>query len=50
MVVQMGSSAVAEGVEIEAEAQACRTLGFEFGQGYHLGRPESAERLTAKLG
>ncbi len=49
MVVQMGSSAVAEGVENEAEAQACQALGFEFGQGYHLGRPDSTEHLAAKL-
>jgi EAL domain-containing protein (putative c-di-GMP-specific phosphodiesterase class I) len=30
---------LAEGVENEAEAQACREAGFELAQGYHFGRP-----------
>jgi EAL domain-containing protein (putative c-di-GMP-specific phosphodiesterase class I) len=31
---------LAEGVEEEGEAKACREIGFELMQGYHFGRPE----------
>ena len=34
-----GTTALAEGVESEAEHQACIELGFELGQGFYYGRP-----------
>jgi len=34
-----GIRTLAEGVECEEEAAACRAIGFELGQGYFLGRP-----------
>jgi len=36
----LGMRTVAEGVEREDEADVCRALGFELGQGYLFGRPE----------
>lgn len=33
---------IAEGVECEKEAAACRDLGFVYGQGYFIGRPRPA--------
>jgi EAL domain-containing protein (putative c-di-GMP-specific phosphodiesterase class I) len=36
---------VAEGIETEGEAQACREIGFSHGQGFHLGRPVPADQL-----
>lgn len=39
MTREMGISAVAEGIESEAEAQACRELGFDLAQGYFFGMP-----------
>lgn len=38
---------VAEGVSRAGEAKACRELGFELLQGFHLGRPVPAEDLPA---
>jgi EAL domain-containing protein (putative c-di-GMP-specific phosphodiesterase class I) len=40
MVHELGSSALAEGVETEAEAVVCREMGFELIQGFLTGRPE----------
>ncbi|HEX3908285.1 MAG TPA: EAL domain-containing protein, partial [Mycobacteriales bacterium] len=36
---------VAEGIETESELQCLTALGCDVGQGYHLGRPVSAERF-----
>jgi EAL domain-containing protein (putative c-di-GMP-specific phosphodiesterase class I) len=36
---------VAEGIETAAEARACAELGFTHGQGFHIGRPLSIERI-----
>jgi EAL domain-containing protein (putative c-di-GMP-specific phosphodiesterase class I) len=36
---------VAEGIETEAQARACAGIGFTYGQGLHLGRPRSIERI-----
>ncbi len=36
---------VAEGIETEGEARACREIGFSHGQGFHLGRPVLADQL-----
>ncbi len=38
-----GVLCLAEGVESEEELNACRQIGFEFAQGYLLGRPKPAE-------
>jgi EAL domain-containing protein (putative c-di-GMP-specific phosphodiesterase class I) len=37
---QFEAMVVAEGIETEAELEALRELGFGYGQGYYLGRPE----------
>ena len=39
MVRDLEIQALAEGVETDEEAQACRDLGFELGQGFFWGRP-----------
>ena len=43
MVREFGIAPLAEGVESKDEADACLDLGFEFAQGYHFGRPLSAD-------
>lgn len=52
-IVQLGSSLglkiVAEGVEDEASYQALRALGCDLAQGYHLSKPQPADRLEAWL-
>ena len=35
----LGVKTVAEGIETRSVARTCRTLGFDFGQGFLLGRP-----------
>jgi EAL domain-containing protein (putative c-di-GMP-specific phosphodiesterase class I) len=37
---------VAEGVETAGEAAALRTIGVDFGQGWHFGRPGPPEALS----
>jgi EAL domain-containing protein (putative c-di-GMP-specific phosphodiesterase class I) len=39
LVLDLGSVPLAEGVELEAEAAACREMGFQLVQGYLTGRP-----------
>ena len=39
MVKGLGITCLAEGIENEAEAKECTKLGFQLGQGFHLGRP-----------
>lgn len=43
MLVEMAhdfeSTAIAEGIETAAEAEACRDLGFDYAQGFFFGRP-----------
>ena len=39
MVRDLDIRALAEGIETEEEAEACRELGFELAQGYFYGRP-----------
>ena len=43
-----GVSLIAEGVESRAELATLRHLGIRYGQGYYLGRPESASHWIAK--
>ncbi|MCV3764508.1 EAL domain-containing protein [Rhizobium sp. TRM95796] len=45
-----GATTVAEGIETESQAAAVASLGFDLGQGYHLGRPltlDDAQDLIA---
>lgn len=44
----LGISVVAEGIETEDQVLALRTLECEYGQGFHLGRPQPA-RSRARL-
>jgi EAL domain-containing protein (putative c-di-GMP-specific phosphodiesterase class I) len=44
MARSMGVAPLAEGVETPEADQACRELGFTFGQGFHYGRPATASR------
>lgn len=46
LVHEMGITALAEGVETEADAVACEQLGFDLAQGYHYGRPAPAAIWT----
>jgi EAL domain-containing protein (putative c-di-GMP-specific phosphodiesterase class I) len=39
MVHDLGSVALAEGVELEEESVVCKQMGFDLGQGYLYGRP-----------
>jgi len=45
MVKELGSMALAEGVETEAEAEICRQMGFDLLQGYLTGRPAPFDTL-----
>jgi EAL domain-containing protein (putative c-di-GMP-specific phosphodiesterase class I) len=42
MVRDLDIKALAEGIETEAEADVCRTIGFDLAQGYFFGRPSPA--------
>jgi EAL domain-containing protein (putative c-di-GMP-specific phosphodiesterase class I) len=42
MVRELGVTPLAEGVETREEHEACRQLGFEFGQGFYYGKPAPA--------
>ena len=46
----LGLTVVAEGVETEHELSQLRRFGCDVAQGYHLGRPMSAEALETWLG
>ena len=46
MVTHMGIETIAEGIECEEEAEACREIGFGYAQGYHFGRPAPASVFT----
>lgn len=43
MVLDLGVVPLAEGVELQADADACRELGFELAQGFLFGRPAPVE-------
>jgi len=40
---------LAEGIETEQEAEACRDIGFQLGQGFHFGRPAPMETFAAQV-
>jgi EAL domain-containing protein (putative c-di-GMP-specific phosphodiesterase class I) len=39
----IGAQVIAEGIETEEDAQVLRALGVDFGQGYHLARPDAGQ-------
>lgn len=41
-----GIRTLAEGVETAEEADACRAIGFELGQGFYFGRPAPLQHLS----
>lgn len=43
MVRELDIAPLAEGIETEADSEACRQFGFEFGQGYYYGKPASVK-------
>src|SRR5205085_12465859 len=45
----LGLTAVAEGIEHEAQLVRLRRLGCQYGQGFFLGRPEPAEKIDELL-
>ena len=45
MAVDLRIQTIAEGIEAPGEADACRELGFDFGQGYLFGAPLLPEEL-----
>jgi EAL domain-containing protein (putative c-di-GMP-specific phosphodiesterase class I) len=45
LVLDLGSVPLAEGVEMEAEAQICCEMGFKLIQGYLTGKPIPADQL-----
>ncbi|MEQ1805476.1 MAG: EAL domain-containing protein [Burkholderiaceae bacterium] len=47
LVLDLGSIALAEGVELEEEAEVCREMGFQLIQGYLTGKPMAVEALPA---
>jgi EAL domain-containing protein (putative c-di-GMP-specific phosphodiesterase class I) len=47
--VTTGCGLIAEGIETDAELAALRSLGVSLGQGYHLGRPETARPISPSL-
>jgi EAL domain-containing protein (putative c-di-GMP-specific phosphodiesterase class I) len=49
MATTLGLTAIAEGVETEAQAAQARALGCDVSQGYFLSAPEPAEMLTERL-
>lgn len=45
MTRDFSTATLAEGIETAAEAEVCRELGFDYGQGYLYGRPMRIEQL-----
>jgi EAL domain-containing protein (putative c-di-GMP-specific phosphodiesterase class I) len=45
---ELGVAIIAEGIETAIEAEVCRQMGCQFGQGYHFGPPEAASALASR--
>ena len=39
----IGAKVIAEGIQNEEETQVLRAMGVDFGQGYHLARPDAGQ-------
>ncbi len=50
MTRDFSTATLAEGIETAAEAEVCRDLGFDYGQGYLYGRPMRVEQLNTPVG
>ncbi|MEP7300664.1 MAG: EAL domain-containing protein [Caldimonas sp.] len=48
LVADLGSVALAEGLEAETDAELCRQMGFQLMQGFLFGRPVPAESLVGR--
>ncbi len=46
--IELGIQVIAEGVETPEEAEVCRELGCQFGQGFFFGLPKAATFLKPK--
>lgn len=46
LVSDLGIASLAEGIETEAEHDACRQMGFTFAQGFYYGRPALASAFV----
>jgi EAL domain-containing protein (putative c-di-GMP-specific phosphodiesterase class I) len=46
IVNDLGIASLAEGVETAAEHEACRQMGFQFGQGFHYGKAALAQAIA----
>jgi EAL domain-containing protein (putative c-di-GMP-specific phosphodiesterase class I) len=50
MATTLGVTAIAEGVETEAQVQQARALGCDVSQGYFFTQPEPAHQIAARFG
>ena len=50
IVLKIGSTALAEGVETQGEADVCRQMGFQLYQGYLFGKPALVESRPMSIG
>ena len=50
MARDLGIKTIAEGIEVAAEKITCQALGFEYGQGYHLSRPDPSPDIDRQYG
>jgi FOG: EAL domain len=48
MVRELGTAALAEGVETADEHRVCQELGFELGQGFYYGKPAVAKSFAGR--
>ena len=49
LAADLGMRTVAEGIDTEAQIEFLRSLGCEFGQGYHFGMPADAASISERL-
>lgn len=45
--LDLGVNPLAEGIETPAEAEVCRSMGFQTAQGYHFGKPAPLGKYTS---
>jgi EAL domain-containing protein (putative c-di-GMP-specific phosphodiesterase class I) len=49
LAADLGMRTIAEGIDAEAQIEVLRSLGCEFGQGYHFGMPVDADSISDRL-